>query len=284
MFTSLNPRMIRLSLSFDETLQAARDYGFEGVELDQTALVDGDPAKLKHRIQDAGVRVGGFPAPVNTAADEATYLEGLRALPDIAARAAAVGATRSTRGIRPWSDDRDWVENWRFTVQRMQPVAAILAEHGCRLGLEYIGPATSRQGHRYPFVHTMEGALALAREIGSGTGLLLDAWHWYTSKETPEDIARLTNADVVSVHVNDAPAGIPVDEQKDLERLMPGASGVIDIRGFLDALVALNYDGPVIVEPFDKTLEALEAPERLRATADSLAKIMRGVPAPGAPG
>jgi sugar phosphate isomerase/epimerase len=268
--------MIRLSLSFDETLQAARDYGFEGVELDQTSLVDVDPARVKQRILDAGVRVGGFSAPVSIAADEATYQEGLRALPDIAARAAEVGATRSTLGIRPWSDDRDWDDNRRFTVQRMQPVAAILAEHGCRLGLEYIGPATSRHGHRYPFVHTMEGALALAREIGSGTGLLLDAWHWYTSKETPDDIARLTNDDVVSVHVNDAPPGIPVDEQKDLERLMPGASGVIDIRGFLDALLALNYDGPVIVEPFDKTLQALDGPGRLRATADSLAKIMRG--------
>lgn len=276
MFTSLNPRMIGLSLSFEETLQAARDHGFDGVELDQTTLIEVDPATVRQRIEDAGLRVGGFPASVNAAADDATYQERLRALPDIAARAAAAGAARATGGIRPWSDDRDWDENWRFTVQRMRPVAAILAEHGCRLGLEYIGPATSRLGHRYPFVHTMEAALALAREIGSGTGLLLDSWHWYTSKETPDDIARLANDDIVSVHVNDAPPGIPVDEQKDLERLMPGASGVIDIRGFLDALVALHYDGPLIVEPFDRTLEALDGPERLRATADSLAKIMAG--------
>lgn len=274
MFTSLNPRMIGLSLSFDETLQAARDFGFEGVELDQTTLADVAPATIRERLEGAGLRAGGFPASINAAADAATYEERLRALPDIAARAGAAGATRSTGGVRPWSDDRDWDENWRFTVQRMRPVAAILAEHGCRLGLEYIGPATSRSGHRYPFVHTMEAALALAREIGSGTGLLLDSWHWYTSHETPDDIARLTNEDVVAVHVNDAPPGIPVDEQKDLERLMPGASGVIDIRGFLDALLALNYDGPVIVEPFDRTLEALDRPGRLRTTADSLARIL----------
>lgn len=220
------------------------------------------------------MRAGGFSFPLDVAGDEQTYQEGLRALPAIAARAAAVGATRCTRAVRPWSDDRDWNENWRFTVQRLRPVAAILAEHGCRLGLEYVGPATSRRGHRYQFVHTMEAALSLGREIGSGTGLLLDSWHWYTAQETPEDIARLTNDDVVSVHVNDAPAGLRVDEQIDLERLLPGASGVIDIGAFLGALRALNYDGPVIVEPFDKSLEKLDAPERLRLTADALEKVM----------
>ena len=274
MFSSLNPRMIRLSLSFEETVQAASDYGFEGVELDQASLVGVPPEDLKQRIQGAGLRVGGFSVPVDFAHGESVYEEGLRALPGLAARAAAVGATRCTLGVRPWSDDLPWKENWRFTVQRLQPVAAILAEHGCRLGLEYIGPETSRRGHRYEFIHTMEEALSLGREIGSGTGLLLDSWHWYTAKETPADIARLTNDDVVSVHINDAPAGLRVDEQMDLERLLPRASGVIDIGGFLGALQALTYDGPVIVEPFDKSLQKLDAQECLRATADALHTVM----------
>lgn len=274
MFTSLSPRMIRLSLSFEETVRAAADYGFEGVELDRESLEGTPPDRLKQLIESAGLRAGGFSLPVDFLGDEATYREGLRALPRAAARAVAAGATRCTRGVRPWSDDRDWDENWRFTVQRLRPVAALLAEHGCRMGLEYIGPATSRRGHRHEFVHTMEGALSLAREIGSGTGLLLDSWHWYTAGETPADLARLTNDDVVSVHVNDAPPGIPVDEQMDLERLLPGASGVIDIGGFLGALRSLSYDGPVIVEPFDRSLEKLDPPERLQATARALRKIM----------
>lgn len=267
--------MIRLSLSFDETVQAARDYGFQGVELDPATLTALPPEDLKQRLDDAGLRPGGFSVPVDFSQDESVYQEGLRALPEVAARAAAVGATRCTRGVRPWSDERDWDENRRFMVRRLRPIAAVLAEHGCRLGLEYIGPATSRRGHRYEFIHTMEGALSLAREIGSGTGLLLDSWHWYTAKETAADLARLTKDDVVSVHVNDAPPGIPVDEQMDLERLLPGASGVIDIQGFLGALRDLDYDGPVIVEPFDKSLEELSAPQRLRATADALHKILR---------
>lgn len=267
--------MIRLSLSFEETVQAARDHGFDGVELDQETLAGAVPAEtLKQRLDEAGLRAGGFSLPVDFTGDETSYQEGLRALPALAARAAAVGSTRCARGVRPWSDDREWDENWRFWVQRLRPVAAMLAEHGCRLGLEYIGPATSRRGHRYPFIHTLAETLPLAREIGSGTGLLLDSWHWYTAEETPDDLLRLTNDDIVSVHVNDAPAGLGVNEQMDLERLLPGASGVIDIAGFLGALRAVSYDGPVIVEPFDASLEKLAAPERLQATAAALEKVM----------
>ena len=274
MFTSLNPRMIRLSLSFEETVQAARDFGFEGVELDPASLVDVPAERMKQRIADAGLRPGGWSLPFDYAADESSYETGLRGLGEVAARAAAVGATRCTRWIRPWSDDRDWDENWRFHVRRLQPVAATLAEHGCRLGLEFVGPATSRRGRPYPFVHTMEQALSLCREVGPGAGLLLDSWHWYTSSGTASEIAGLRGEDVVSVHVNDAPAGLPVDQQIDTERLLPGASGVIDITSFLEALRGLSYDGPVVVEPFDRSLESLEERERLRVTARALERVM----------
>jgi sugar phosphate isomerase/epimerase len=274
MFTSLNPRMLGLSLSFEETLQAASDFGFEGVELGPGTLLEMPPETLRQRIRDAGLRPGGWSLPFDVEADEAAYEAGLRDLAATATRAGAVGATRCIRWIRPYSDDRDWDENWRFHVDRLGPVAAVLAEHGCRLGLEFVGPATSRRGHAYPFVHTIDQALSLCGQVGHGAGLLLDSWHWYTSGGTTDDIARMTNDDVVLVHLNDAPSGRSVDEQIDNQRLLPGLSGVIDISSFLGALRALNYDGPVVVEPFDRSLEKLDAQERLRATADALERVM----------
>ena len=96
--------------------------------------------------------------------------------------------------------------------------------------------------------------LALGREIGPNVGLLLDCWHWYTSHGTLDDLKRLTAEQVVYVHVNDAPAGIPVDEQQDMVRALPGETGVIDIVGFLQTLRAIGYDGPVTPEPFKKEL------------------------------
>jgi len=87
-------------------------------------------------------------------------------------------------------------------------------------------------------------------------------------------VARLQETDVVYVHVNDAPTGIPVDEQIDHTRGMPGETGVIDIAGFLEALKSIGYSGPVVPEPFKKELADLpDDAARLEATAASMRKI-----------
>ncbi len=62
---------------------------------------------------------------------------------------------------------------------------------------------------------------------------------------------------VVHVHINDAPLGIPIDEQQDLVRDLPGETGVIDIAGFLGVLRAIGYGGPVTAEPFKRELQDL---------------------------
>ena len=50
-----------------------------------------------------------------------------------------------------------------------------------------------------------------------------------------------------------------------MEGLLPGASGVIDARGFRAALGKIGFDGPVIVEPFNADVRALPPPERVAA-------------------
>jgi len=79
---------------------------------------------------------------------------------------------------------------------------------------------------------------------------VLDCWHWHTSGGTTDDLRELTPEQVVYVHVNDAPPGIQLDEHLDDKRALPGATGVIDIRGFLMTLEQIAYDGPVTPEPF----------------------------------
>jgi sugar phosphate isomerase/epimerase len=81
---------------------------------------------------------------------------------------------------------------------------------------------------------------------------------------------------VVYVHVNDAPAGVPVDEQVDNVRALPGETGVIDIAGFLQALQAIGYDGPVVPEPFKQELNTLPSDEaRLQTVGTAMATIFR---------
>lgn len=161
----------------------------------------------------------------------------------------------------PCSNDRPYDENYEFHVQRFTPIARILGDHGVSLGLEFIGPKTLRQTQTHPFIHTMEAMLGLGRDIGPNVGLLLDCWHWYTSQGTMESLKSLTPASVVYVHVNDAPAGVPIDQQLDGTRALPGETGVINIAGFLQALKSIGYDGPVVPEPFKKELADLPSDE-----------------------
>ena len=92
------------------------------------------------------------------------------------------------------------------------------------------------------------------------------------------DLLSLRNSDVVCCHLNDAPKGIAVDEQIDNRRALPCAMGVIDLKGFLGSLAKIGYDGPIVAEPFDRSLAKLPKDEALAATAAAMKKAFALVP------
>jgi sugar phosphate isomerase/epimerase len=176
------------------------------------------------------------------------------------------------------SDERSYDDNFAFHVARFRPVAQLLAEHGIRLGLEFIGPETFLCSFKYPFVRSVASILQLARAIGPNCGLLIDAWHWHCAGGTRGDLRGLTRDLLVHVHVDDAPAGVPRAELIDNRRKLPCTTGVIDIDGFMQALADADYDGPVTAEPFDSELNALPAEEAAARTAKATrAAVARGV-------
>ncbi len=278
MFTSLNTGAIGLSVPLEEALDLARANGFAAFDLAITDLRKRAERASVQEIKDAfgaaGVRPGAWGLPVNFRGDEEVYRAGLAELPRDAALAQEVGSPWCSTWLLPFSDELDADANMERHVARLRPVAQILAAHGCSLGLEFVGPTTMRAGHAHEFIHTMDGALELAARIGTGNvGLLLDCFHWYTAHGTVEDLARLHASQVVYVHLNDARAGRAVDEQIDAERLLSGASGVIDVVAFLQALQRMEYTGPVAVEPFDDALRALPPAPRVEAVAESLRTV-----------
>ena len=82
---------------------------------------------------------------------------------------------------------------------------------------------------------------------------------------------KISNADIVNVHVNDAPAGLTMAEYNDHDRRLPTETGVLPLEGFMKKLATLGYDGPVTPEPFSKRVNALEDP---RAAAELAAEYM----------
>ena len=276
MYKSLNPGAIGVSVPFEEEARLASKYKFDCLRISSMILQERGPESVARTLSEHGLKPGPLDFPVAFRGDEEKFRASLQGLDAIARSAAQLGCRRCATYISSWSDERDFAANFAFHRDRLRPAAEILARHGISLGLEFLGPKTLRTGHRFEFIHTMEGMLELAAAIGTGNvGLLLDCWHLYTSGGTNADIEKLGPDAVVDVHVNDAPAGIPVDEQIDNVRCLPGETGVIDVPGFLRALKKIGYEGNVTVEPFSARVRAMPPDEAVRVTAESLHKVWR---------
>ncbi len=267
---------IGVRAGLEESIRLAAKFGFESVAPSEGALAklsDGQRDEVLGLLKETGVVWGGAGVPVDFRRDEAKFSEGLKKLPEVAKGLRRAGVTRASTWLTPTSDQFTFLANFRRHVRRLGEIAKILGDEGVRFGVEYVGPKTSWTRSRYPFVHTMAEARELIAEIGrDNMGLVLDSWHWYTAEETEADLLGLRNHDVVACDLNDAPAGIAVDEQIDSTRDLPSATGVIDLKTFLGALVEIGYDGPVRAEPFKRELRTMAAEEAVGMTAAAMKK------------
>lgn len=276
---TLSPGAIGIrGLSLRDSIEMARMAGFDSVVFDvkEAAGLGADAAGELFAKND--VRPGYWGLPVNWRQDDQRDA-GLAQLGELAAFARALGCPLVTTGVMPGSNDLAYQENFTWHVERLRPVAQVLRDNGCRLGIEFIGPKTFRAPFTHEFIYSMGGMVELAKALGTGNvGLLLDAWHLYTSGEDVSDLDSITANDVVAVHVNDAPPGIHRDEQIDSVRALPLETGVLDLVGFMGKLQRMGYAGPVMPEPFSQRLDDLAATDpaaAARETARSMDALWR---------
>ena len=204
-----------------------------------------------------GVKPGAWNLPVRWADDE-QRAEGLAALPGFMETAVAIGCPNATSGIAAGFDEGDFDQRFDKAVQQLSELAPVLEQGGCRLGFEFIGTPTYRARWQHGFIYDLEGAMKLINAVGSpALGTLFDVWHHWVSGGTVDQIDGLKAADVVLVHVNDAPEGLPIEEQIDNQRTLPMETGVIPVPEMLKRLQAIGFDGPVMPEPFSAELEAI---------------------------
>ncbi|MCX5759688.1 MAG: TIM barrel protein, partial [Candidatus Hydrogenedentes bacterium] len=119
-----------------------------------------------------GCVIGHGGMPVNFREDEAAFEAGIAKLPEMSAVMKALGTRGMATWIRPTAVGSA-AECRKMHVRRLKKVAAILKDHGLRLGLEFVAPKTAR-AEGVPFVYDMPGMLDLCAEIDPDTcGLLL---------------------------------------------------------------------------------------------------------------
>ena len=276
MFKSLNVGAIGVKADLASAARLASKYGFDAVHVSVEEIAALGATQAKDVLAQAGVRAAAFGLPVDCYGSEASFADGLAGLPALCRVAGEMGLTRTSTWMPSWHDQLDWDANYAFMKDRMTRTTAILAGNGIRLGIEFLGPQTLYQGHKYAFIHSMADMLKLCADIPNGhAGLLLDAWHWYTAGGSWAELEAVTDAQIVDVHVNDAPRGVPLERQLDNVRALPGETGVIGIPRFLKTLAQIGYTGPVMVEPFSARVNAMPPEEAVRATGEALNAVWR---------
>lgn len=226
--------------------QAAR-YGFDAVDIDALSFIE------QHGLEEAKailarnhIVIGSIGLSVEWRGTEEVFQQGLQKLAQEAAAAAALGCRSCCTYILP-STDMKAAHFMALATTRLRRCAQILGAYGVRLGLEFVGPHHLRTAWANPFIWTLQETLDWMDAIGEpNVGLLFDAYHWYTTGLSVEDIEALEPHQIVHVHINDAP-DVPVEEAMDGNRLFPG-EGVIDLAGFLRGLQQIGYQGVVSQE------------------------------------
>jgi sugar phosphate isomerase/epimerase len=140
----------------------------------------------------------------------------------------------------------------QFDMQALQRAVVSLtqaarwaAAFNVRLALEFRGTD--------PFCSCLDTALTLIEQCGEpNVGVCLDVFHYYKGPSKPEDLERLTAANLFHVQVCDV-AGLPRELMTDADRVMPG-DGDFRLEPVVRRLQAIGYTGAVSLELMNPVL------------------------------
>lgn len=281
MYPSLMADLVGISAPPDQGAAIAATHGFVGMDLRLTHylgwLENYGPERYAEVLAQHGLRPGyGSMLTRTLSASKAEWDHMFEQLPRIARLAQTIGFTRAGVVVLPFDDRLDFPANRKQHLTRLAQVAPILADHGVRVGLEYVSPKTRRADATFQFIHNLQAMRELIADAGQhNVGLMLDCFHWHCAGETTADLEQLAADDVVVVHINDAPRDAPTDQLDIRNRSLPAETGVIDIAGFLGALKRIGYTGPVTAEPTNPRWPGTDADKAAALTGRAVRDAMR---------
>ncbi|GGH12331.1 sugar phosphate isomerase/epimerase family protein [Paenibacillus segetis] len=244
------------SVSDEQFITLAAKYGFGAVDLEAEALIASHGLEgAKELLEQHQMLIGSIGLNVEWRGSEEQFLEGLKGLAASASAASSLGCKSCCTYILPATDQNPALFMAQ-TVCRLRIISEVLGAYGIKLGLEFVGPHHLRTAWKNPFIWTVHDTLTLIDAIAQpNVGLLVDAYHCYTTGYTADDIRKqLLPEQIVHVHINDA-YDLPVEQLLDNDRLYPG-EGVIDLQGFVQSLGDIGYRGVVAQEVITPAISA----------------------------
>jgi sugar phosphate isomerase/epimerase len=259
-----------------EAISLAKQYGYESVTpipWSMAKMPEEELDELVGALNANGLKWGAAQFWPFFTDDESKFAEKRKQIAAQAGVLKKAGVTRSFTWTMSSSNSLTYMSNFRLHVRCLTEIGKVLADNGLRIGVEYLGTRTLAGRNKFPFIRTLAGMKDLTDATGlDNVGLTLDAWHWFQAGDTEEDIARLSNRDVVNADICDAPSGMAREEMPDSPRALPCTTGVIDIRAFLSGLLKIGYDGPVGTEPFDRSLRKMSTDQAMTTASTAMKK------------
>ena len=209
--------------------------------------------------------------PVDFSQTDSVFNDGIKVLKDYCKVMRKIDSVGFCRWIMPTSNNLTYLKNFKIHKERLKECAKIIGDNDMKLGLEFVGPKTLMARDQFSFIRTINELRELISEIDErNVGYQLDTFHLYCANHSIEDLRFLNKDDIIMCQLNDAVNGRTRDEQIDLERDLPGKTGLIDTAPFLNFLQEVGYDRTVSAEPFNKDLNKMNNEEAAKTTYDSI--------------
>jgi len=279
--SSLVPGSIGLKTDANTLIFQAYSYNFTAIAPLIPELVSFSSNQIEtylNKMDDHNLVFDTAGLPVQFRSDEKTFLKDYEELKINLPKLSTLKVPGFVTWIMPTNKKYNYFENFNIHKSRLKKVAMLLNDYNMRLGLEYVGPKTLMSRDKFPFIHTISELKTLIDAIDEKSiGYLLDSFHMFCSEDTVDDYIFLESNDIVSVQINDAVLGRTVSEQLDLERNLPGVTGLINLKGFLKMLKSKGYNGCISVEPFNKNLNDMEENDKLKTVYDSIQNTFKTI-------
>ncbi len=228
-------------------LELARKHSLANVELDvgkveECIKKDGSPA-LKKTLKENGINVVSLNAienyPIMTAEDMSKSLERCERFLQVCSLLECEVAV-----VNP----NEFEASQRAAIQQrfdafVTETGKIAEKNGVRLAFEFVS-------YDNRVINSLGRTIECLNRWGGGTGLVLDVFHLYRSKESIGIIPPSAMSMLWAFHVNDAPDK-PIEQLQDSDRVFP-FEGVVNVSNYILELKQKRYTGPVSVELFNK--------------------------------
>lgn len=271
MYIALNSTLTAGRVAWPEFARLAATTGYKGTDVNLSKAMEEGLDKTRALLRELKIKPAVVGFPVDFRKDDATFQESMKKLPEAAQFAAAIDCPRMSTWIMP-STDTPKAELRKIYLDRFKAAAEVMARSHVRLALENVTPLHLRKARPHEFIWRTDEMVEFAKEIGPNVGMMLDSWHWHHAGSTVEDILHAGKERIVTVQLADAP-GIPAEQIRDNERLLPG-EGVIDLKGFLQALKKIGYKDNISPEVFGRGLKDMPPEQGAKLGLQSTRAVM----------